>query len=174
MSCCDLCGFVNVIYGITIPRRDGKVLGGTEFSSMHAVYCALPDGVKQRLDGATATHDFKKFWENIRKAQGTCPVLTDAQRAQRPPVCYPITPTHPITGTPTLYCNPGYATQIDGWDKAESDDMLNYLFEFHLRSEFLTMHTWTENDVLLWDNLGSIHQAIADYCPDEACLMKRC
>ncbi len=174
MSYRDLRGFVNVLYGITIPRRDGKILGGTEFSSMHAVYRALPDDVKQRLDGATATHDFEKFWENMRKAHGTRPALTDAQRTQRPPVHHPITPVHPITGTRTLYCNPGYVTKIDGWDKAESDAILDYLFAFQLRSEFRYMHSWTKNDVLLWDNLGSIHQAIADYRPDEARLMKRC
>jgi len=52
--------------------------------------------------------------------------------------------------------------------------MLDYLFEFQLRPEFRYMHTWTENDVLIWDNLGSIHQAIADYRPDESRLMKRC
>jgi hypothetical protein len=28
-------GFVNVLYGIRIPHRDGKPLGGTEFSNMH-------------------------------------------------------------------------------------------------------------------------------------------
>jgi hypothetical protein len=27
-------GFVNVLYGIRIPHRDGKPLGGTEFSNM--------------------------------------------------------------------------------------------------------------------------------------------
>jgi len=174
MSYRDMRGFVNVLYGLIIPRRDGKVLGGTEFSSMHAVYNALPSDVKQRLEGATATHDFNKFWENMRKAHGTRPALTPEQLALRPPVHHPITPMHPITGTRTLYCNPGYVTQIDGWDKAESDQMLDYLFEFQLRPEFRYMHTWTENDVLLWDNLGSIHQAIADYRPDEARLMKRC
>jgi alpha-ketoglutarate-dependent taurine dioxygenase len=29
-------GFVNVLYGIRIPHRDGKPLGGTEFANMHA------------------------------------------------------------------------------------------------------------------------------------------
>src|SRR5215471_16899223 len=35
-------GFVNVLYGIRIPHRDGKPLGGTEFSNMHLAYEALP------------------------------------------------------------------------------------------------------------------------------------
>src|SRR5579883_3051736 len=35
-------GFVNVLYGIRIPRRDGKPLGGTEFANMHLAFEALP------------------------------------------------------------------------------------------------------------------------------------
>jgi len=175
MSYRDMRGFVNVLYGIEVPRRDGRVLGGTEFSSMHAVYRALPENVKQRLAGATATHDFNKFWENMRQRHGSSrPALTAEQRALRPPVHHPILPVHPITGTKTLYCNPGYVTAIDGWDPAESASMLAYLFEFQLRPEFRYTHKWTKNDVLIWDNLGSIHQAIADYRPDEKRLMKRC
>ena len=60
-------GFVNVLYGIRIPRRDGKTLGGTEFSNMHAAYDALPAEMKTRLDGMTATHNIEKFWEHMRQ-----------------------------------------------------------------------------------------------------------
>ena len=42
MSYRDVMGFVNVLYGIEVPRRNGKVLGGTEFSNMHLAYDELP------------------------------------------------------------------------------------------------------------------------------------
>ena len=54
-------GFVNVLYGVRIPQRDGKPLGGTEFSSMRAAYDDLPVEVKTRLAGMTATHNIEKF-----------------------------------------------------------------------------------------------------------------
>ena len=58
-------GFVNVLYGIRIPHRDGKPLGGTEFSNMHLAYENLPSEIKSRLAPMTATHDFEKFWEHM-------------------------------------------------------------------------------------------------------------
>jgi taurine dioxygenase len=61
MSYRDVMGFVNVLYGIRIPRRNGVPLGGTEFSNMHAAYDALPAELQTRLADATATHDFEKF-----------------------------------------------------------------------------------------------------------------
>jgi taurine dioxygenase len=175
MSYRDVMGFVNVLYGIRIPRRNGKPLGGTEFANMHAVYDALPEDVRTRLDGMTATHDFEKFWENMRQNHGsTRAALTEEQRKRRPPVVHPVFLTHPITGRKVLYVNPGYATRINELPRDESDAMLEFLFEFQLRPQFRWTHDWTENDLLIWDHLGTIHRAIADYGPDEIRLMRRC
>lgn len=175
MSYRDTMGFVNVLYGIRIPRRDGKPLGGTEFSNMHAAYDALPQAIKVRLEGMTATHDFEKFWEHMRQHKNSGrPPMTDEQRRRRPPAVHPIFLTHPITGRMVLYCNEGYAVRINEMSSAESDEMLNYLFRHQLETRFRYTHHWNENDLLIWDHLGTIHRAIADYGPDEIRLMRRC
>ena len=114
MSYRDVMGFVNVLYGIRIPRRNGIALGGTEFSNMHAAYDALPADIKNRLADATATHDFEKFWEHMRRDKGSeRPPMTEEQRRRRPPVVHPLFLTHPITGRKVLYCNPGYTMRIN-------------------------------------------------------------
>lgn len=175
MSYRDVMGFVNVLYGIRIPRRNGVPLGGTEFSNMHAAYDALPRDIKTRLDGMTATHNFEKFWEHMRqhKASGRS-AMTDEQRKRRPPVVHPIFMTHPITGRKVLYCNEGYAMRINELSEQESDETLDFLFKHQLEMRFRYTHDWNENDLLIWDHLGTIHRAIADYGPDEIRLMRRC
>src|ERR1700716_402508 len=101
-------GFVNVLYGVRIPQRDGKPLGGTEFSNMRRAYAELPAAIKSRLDGMTATHNIEKFWEHMRRPHNSPrPPMTDEQRRRRPPVVHPVFLTHPITGRKVLYCNPG-------------------------------------------------------------------
>jgi taurine dioxygenase len=168
-------GFVNVLYGIRIPHRDGKPLGGTEFSNMHVAYEALPGEIKSRLADMTATHDFEKFWENMRQNHASQrPAMTDEQRRRRPPVVHPVFLTHPITGRKVLYCNPGYAVRINELSERDSDAMLDYLFTHQLQMRFRYTNVWSENDVLLWDHLGTIHRAIADYRPDEIRLIRRC
>ncbi|MDE2582654.1 MAG: TauD/TfdA family dioxygenase, partial [Rhodospirillales bacterium] len=67
MSYRDVMGFVNVLYGVVIPRRDGRPLGGTEFANMHAAYDALPETLRVRLADATVTHDFNQYWETARR-----------------------------------------------------------------------------------------------------------
>jgi taurine dioxygenase len=175
MSYRDVIGFVNVLYGIKIPRRDGKPLGGTEFSNMHAAYEALPDDIKLKLANATVTHTFEKFWEHMRqnKSSGR-PPMTEEQRRRRPPVVHPLFLTHPLTGKRVLYCNPGYSIRINELPEAESDAMLQYLYDHQLEARFRYTHQWTENDLLVWDHIGTIHRAIADYQPHEIRLMRRC
>jgi len=175
MSYSRMIAFTNVLYGMVIPHRDGKPLGNTEFCNMHAAYDALPPEIKTRLHGMTATHDFNKFWEMMRRERGsTRPPLNDAQRAAKPPVSQPIFLTHPITGEQVLYANPGYAMRIDQLSQSESDEMLEFLFAHQLRPEFRYANQWEVNDVLMWDNIGTIHNAVADYKPHEHRYIRRC
>src|SRR5437773_3103100 len=104
----------NVLYAVSVPRREGRALGDTQFRNMHAAYDDLPTEIKRRLKGRTATHDFAKFWDMMRARPGSPRApLTPQQRAKKPPVSQPIFRTHPITGRAVLHRNPGYATHID-------------------------------------------------------------
>lgn len=175
MSYSKMIAFTNVLYGLEIPHRDGKPLGNTEFSNMRAAYVALPGELKEKLEGLTVLHDFNKFWENMRKQPGcTRPPLTEAQLKTKPPVSHPIFLTHPITGEKILYANPGYAMRINELPEKESDEILNFLFGHQLQPQFRYRHLWTAGDVLMWDNMGTIHNAVADYTPDEHRFIKRC
>jgi taurine dioxygenase len=175
MSYSRTIAYANVLYGIRIPRRDGLALGNTEFLSMQAAYDDLPDAIKQRLKDATALHDFNKFWEKMRREKGSKrPPLTEEQRRTKPPVSHPVFLTHPISGRRVLYANPGYAVRIDGVSDAESEELLGFLFEHQLQPKYRYAHCWTEQDVLMWDDLLTLHRAAADYGPDEHRLVKRC
>jgi taurine dioxygenase len=164
----------NVLHAIKVPIRDGRPLGNTEFRNMHAAYEDLPADIKKWLAGRTATHDFAKFWDMMLSRPGsTRGPLTPAQRAQKPPVSQEIFKIHPITGRTILYCNPGYAIRIDGMDQRESDQMLDFLFKHQEHEKYFYAHKWTQGDVLMWDNIGTVHNAVADYRPDEPRYMRR-
>ena len=175
MSYSKTIAFANVLYALEVPRRNGKVLGDTEFSSMHAAYEGLPAELRTRLNGMTVLHDFNKFWEKMRREKGSKrPPLTEAQRKSKPPVSHPIFLTHPITGRKVLYANPGYSMRINELPQKESDETLAFLFEHQLKPEYRYRHEWAEGDLLMWENFGTIHNAIADYGPGEHRLIKRC
>jgi alpha-ketoglutarate-dependent taurine dioxygenase len=175
MSYSRMIAFANVLYALEVPQRNGKPLGATEFSSMRAAYEGLPEDLKNKLDGTTVLHDFNKFWEMMRREKGSKrPPLTEAQRKTKPPVSHPIFLIHPITGKKVLYANPGYSVRINELPEKESDEMLAFLFEHQLKPEYRYRHEWAKGDLLMWENFGTIHNAIADYGPHEHRLIKRC
>lgn len=175
MSYSRTIAFANVLYGIEIPHRDGRPLGATEFSSMAAAYDGLPEELKAKLDGMTVLHDFNKFWEMMRREKGsTRPPLTEAQRKAKPPVSHPIFLTHPLNGRKVLYANPGYSMRVNELPEKESDAILAFLFAHQVKPEYRYRFEWTKGDVLMWENFGTIHNAVADYGPHEHRFIKRC
>jgi taurine dioxygenase len=175
MSYSKTIAFANVLYGVRIPRRDGRALGNTEFLSMQAAYDDLPGDIKERLKHATALHDFNKYWEKARRQEGSSrQPLSEAQRRQKPPVSHPVFLKHPITGQMILYANPGYTIRINDMRERESDELLDFLFRHQLQPKYSYAHQWSENDVLMWDDLLTLHKAVADYGPAEYRLIKRC
>jgi taurine dioxygenase len=175
MSYSKTIAFANVLHGIEIPHRNGKPLGATEFSSMQAAYQGLPEDLKRRLEGKTVLHDFNKFWEMMRRDKRSArPPLSEAQRKAKPPVSHPVFLTHPITGRKVLYANPGYSMRINELPQKESDETLEFLFAHQLRPEYRYRFDWTRGDVLMWENFGTIHNAVADYGPDEHRFIRRC
>ena len=81
---------------------------------------------------------------------------------------------HPITERRVLYANPGYAIRINELPEGESDAVLEFLFRHQLQPKYRWVYRWSEGDVLLWDDIGTLHNAHADYGPDEHRLIKRC
>jgi taurine dioxygenase len=177
MSFSRTVAFLNVNYILSVPRRNGRALGDTLFADMAAAYDALPAALQARLEGLTATHDFEKFWEMMRARAGDGTVrapLSEAQRRSKPPVSHPLVMTHPLSGRKLLYANPGYTVRIDSVPSAESEELLALLFAHQVREEFRYAHNWCERDLLVWDNLRTIHNAKADYAAEEHRYMHRC
>lgn len=170
-------GFLNVLYAVRVPVRDGVPLGDTLFANTVAAAADLPAEVRARLSGLTARHDFNKFWERMRHRPGSLRApLTPEQRAKRPPAVHPVLMRHPISGRTILYANPGYTERILELEEDESARLLDFLFAHQLQARYRWAHRWTEGDLLVWDHLRTIHNAVPDYdaARGEHRLMWRC
>lgn len=174
MSYAKTIALANILHAREVPYRNGQSLGETQFRNMHKAYEDLPESLKQKLEGRTATHDFAKYWDiSLNRPGTTRKPLTEEQRRRRPPVSHPVFMTHPITGRKVLYANPGYTMWIDGMDREESDHICDFLFRHQTRMAYLHAHHWAKGDVLMWDNIGTVHYAVADYLMDEPRYMRR-
>lgn len=143
------------LYAVAIPSRGGDTL----FASMYAAFDALPQSLKDRLDGKQGA-----FTYGGRKKRAA--LLNEEDRDWKP-VSHPIIRTHPETGRKGLYFDPGKIVRIEGLEERESDELIDELTERMIQPDAQYRHKWSVGDIVIWDNRSSYHLAAGDYPPEE-------
>jgi taurine dioxygenase len=140
----------------------------------YAAYQDLAPEIKATLANVIGIHDSLVYNTRVRAAGSTRPVYSEEKQKKKPPLPHPMVFNHPMTGKPVLYCDPGRIARIEGLPEEEGNELLEHLCNFQLQPKYQYQHEWTEGDVLIWDNLATLHCATLDYAPEEPRLMKRC
>ena len=166
---------LSALYAVEIPVKDGKPLGDTHFASSTAAYTALPDAMKQKLQGLKNIHSYRDYRlknyaaqqedlrRGIRTVQEHAP--TPEQLASVPDMATPVVRTHPVTGRKGLFVNEGHTSHMADMPIEESDALLRQLYAHIAQPEFVYTHHWAPGDLLLWDNVAVQHKATFDYDP---------
>jgi len=143
------------LYALAVPRTGGD----TFFASMYAAYDALPQRLKERLEGRRGAFTYG----GRRKATA----LLNPEDRDWTPVFHPIIRTHPETGRKGLYFDPGKILRIEGLEESESDALIDELTDRMIQPEGEYRHRWRQGDIVIWDNRCSYHKAAGDYPPEE-------
>ena len=143
------------LYGLAIPSRGGDTL----FASMYAAYNALPDPLKQRIDGLQGAY----IYGGRRKHS----VLLNPEDRDKKPVLHPLVRTHGETGRKALYFDPGKILRVEGLEADESDALIDELTPYMVQPDSEYHHQWRKGDIVIWDNRCSYHKAAGDYPPEE-------
>ena len=92
----------------------------------------------------------------------------DAQGRKSTTVVHPVVCVHPVTRRPAIYVNPLIAERIVDVPEAESEVILDDLFDWIDRPAFRWEHEWQIGDTLMWENRGGLmHCGRLDYPRDE-------
>jgi alpha-ketoglutarate-dependent 2,4-dichlorophenoxyacetate dioxygenase len=127
--------------------------GETEWADMRAAYDALDDATKVDLQEASAVHSYRYSQGLV----GGVDVLSEEEWKALPPVKHPIIRTHPATGRKNLYLG-RHASHISGRDVEESRALLNRLTDEASKPPRIFKHTWSEGDIVIWDNRCVLHR----------------
>ena len=141
-----------------------EVGGDTLFANMEAAYDSLDGDIKERIGELTALHDNENFLNGMR-AKGASSEEIEAMQRKFPPSHHPVVRTHPVSGRKSIYVNKAFTRSIDGMDPAESDDLLNTLFQTAWSPDVQCRFRWRPNSLAFWDNRAAQHFAAADYWP---------
>ncbi len=164
MSYNDLTPIGSVLYALEVPPTGGD----TGFSNMYAAFETLPAELKRAIAGRQCKHDSSRNSAGeLRK--GFKPV-TDPREA--PGAVHPLVRTHPATRRNALFLGRRPNAYIIGLPLAESEELLDKLWEHASQPRFAWYQQWKVGDLLIWDNRCAMHRRDA-FDPDSRRLMHR-
>lgn len=134
-----------ILFALEIPAEGGN----TKFANAYRAYESLDDAMKSRLKGLTAL--------NVYDYDANATVKVNESSPDAPRYVHPVVIRHPETGREVLYVNRLMTDHIVGMDRAESDALLEDLFQVLEEPAYCYEHVWTPGDLVMWDNLCTLH-----------------
>lgn len=164
MSYVDKPPMASALYAIEVPPSGGD----TGFSNQYIAYEALPAVVRQRLDSLKLRHD--SSLNSVGELRRGFTEVTDPR--QTPGAVHPLVRTHPATGRKALYLGRRRNAYIEGLDLAESEALLDTLWQSASDARFTWYQQWRVGDLVMWDNRCTLHRRDA-FDPTTRRLMHR-
>jgi taurine dioxygenase len=140
----------SLLFAREVPEHGGD----TSFASMSAACAALPEALRARASGLRLKHD-ASYTSAGELRQGARP-LEDPARA--PGAVHPLVRRHPESGRDVLFLGRRRNAALVGLPRDESERLLDELFAFATRPEFVYRHRWRIGDLLIWDNRQVLHR----------------
>jgi len=156
--------FASMLWSIEIPDAGGD----TCFASMPAALRSMPAHLVERIERLSIKHDGTyDSGGNVRK--GMTP-NDDPTRSVG--TLHPIVITQPESGERTLYLGRRRNAYIPGLALAESEQLLDTIWDYAVAPEVTMRHRWQVGDVVLWNNLSTMHRRDA-FPPEQFRTMHR-
>jgi taurine dioxygenase len=153
------------LYAVELPPEGGT----TSWVDLTAAYAGLPDRLKRLVEGR---HGVFSYVKRLAGYQGVDRVISSEAKRKTPPVLHPLVHTHPVTGRKALYLDSTATIGIEGMDDASGSALLDEIYSFATRPEFVYRHEWQVGDVVMWDNGATMHRR-EPFDPTARRLMKR-
>lgn len=154
--------FGTMLFGVVAPTAGGETL----IADLAGAYASLPDALRAKVAGATAIYSAEPR-PKVRERP-----LTEEEKARIPDCTHPVVRTHPYLDRKALYLSPLHMKTIGGLPEAESLDLLAELTAHATQPRHVYRHTWTEGDLLMWDNTSVMHRR-TPFAPDMPRHLKR-
>ncbi len=145
----------SLFYGVVVPPEGGDTL----FADSTAAYEELPCDEKRAYNTMETIQSLDTLSEWARRHNPERPKLSEAKKAEFPPVHQPLVQVHPVTGKRSLFLCPAVTSEIAGMDKARGLGLIDDLMAHTVQPHLVYRHRWQEGDLVIWDNRAVLHTA---------------
>ena len=141
-------------YSMLSARVIPSVNADTDYADMRAAYDALEPRMKAKIEGLRVHHSIAYS----RQTLGFEFSADEANKLQG--AIHPLVRTNPRTGRKSLYLA-SHASRIIDWPVPDARLFLLELMEHATQPQFVYRHVWQPGDLVIWDNLSTMHRGRA-------------
>ena len=146
------------LVAVEIPSHGGD----TQFVDARQAFDDLPEDLKQRIVGLRSLHVHQSS-----RSPRSFAKLSDEEMARIPRTLQPLVIRHPDSARAALYLNTGRMEGVQGLDDEAGYALIEQLYAHATQPRYEYRHRWQVGDMVIWDNRSVLHQANADYDPEE-------
>ena len=145
-------------YSLLSGRNISKEGGNTEFGDMRAAYDNLDVKDKNKIEEMICEHSL--IYSRQRLGFDMIKELSSEQIKNFDPVEQPLVRQNKITNRKTIFLS-SHIGKIKNWIRPDSMCFIDDLIEYATKDEFIYVHKWVQNDLIIWDNRQTMHRARA-------------
>jgi len=140
----------SALYALEVPPEGGD----TGFCNMYRAYETLPEELRCQIPRLLCRHDASRNSAGeLRRG-----FVDASDPSQTIGAEHPLLRTHPVTGRKALFLGRRRNAYIPGLRLADSEALLDTLWEYATKSEFTWYQQWQAGDLILWDNRCVMHR----------------
>ena len=138
-------------YSMLLAKVVPPVAADTDYADMRAAYDALDEATRKRLEGLHVHHSIA----HSRHTLGF--EFSKAEEDKLKGAVHPLVRTNPRSGRRSLYLA-SHASRIVEMQVPEGRLLLADLTEHATQPQFVYRHSWKVGDLVIWDNLATMHR----------------
>lgn len=148
------------LYAVDIPTEGGH----TKYASLYNAYEKLPAALKERLEGRKVLQLYDYGKDGLPDLNQNLDDLLHYWQ--------PLFVTNPDTGRKAVYVSRLMSVRIEGMDDDEGRAVIDEICDIIEAPDNIYEHVWRPGDILMWDNLSSLH-ARTDWPQDQRRTLRR-
>ena len=151
----DVPARVTMLYSVEVPSKGGDTL----FADMYGAYDDLPAAMKRTIDDLVVLHHYGNRDDLDERSRTAASPLSEDQKSKVTWVRHKLVRTHYGTGRKALYAVSGSSFAIEGMPRDEGVALLDELKRHALADRYRFSYAYAVGDVVLWDDLATLHSA---------------
>jgi len=145
----DPAGRYSLLHARVVP----PVPADTGFADMRAAYDDLDEESRRLIQDLRVHHSIAYSRQTLGFE------FSEEELANLKGAVHPLVRVNPRTGRRSLYVA-SHASSVVGWPVPEGRLLLRDLTEHGIQSQYTYVHRWEVGDLVIWDNLATMHKGL--------------